>query len=79
MILEEYDEELHKKSEAEYWTSVGLEQGLQRGLTRGRKEGRKEGLEAAKKIFHMSARGIAPEEISKEMGISVNEVRQILE
>ena len=66
MILEEYNEELHKKNEAEYWTGVGREEGLEKGII------------MTKKIFQLSLHGATPEAIAKEMGLSVDKVQQIL-
>lgn len=63
MILEEYNEELHKRTEAAYWKEVGIE----------------EGIEIMKKALRLSEQGSTPEEIASQLEITADMVRQILE
>lgn len=59
--------------------SVGIEKGRQEGMEQGLEKGRREGIEAAKKAIRLSAQGVEPEEIAKLLGISLENVMQIIE
>ena len=63
--------------------SVGIEkgrqEGMEQGLEKGRREGLQEGIEAAKRAIRLSAQGVEPEEIAKLLGISLENVMQIIE
>lgn len=49
------------------------------GMKEGIKQGKKEGLKLAREIFRLYRAGISPEQIAKECGVSVEEVKEILE
>lgn len=49
------------------------------GMEEGIKQGKKEGLKLAREIFRLYRAGISPEQIAKECGVSVEEVKEILE
>ena len=48
-------------------------------MEQGLEKGRREGIEAAKKAIRLSAQGVEPEEIAKLLGISLENVMQIIE
>lgn len=45
----------------------------------GKEEGIKQGLKLAREILRLYRAGISPEQIAKECGVSVEEVKEILE
>ena len=49
------------------------------GMEEGIKQGKKEGLKLAREILRLYRAGISPEQIAKECGVSVEEVKEILE
>lgn len=49
------------------------------GMEEGIKQGKKEGLKLAREILRLYKTGISPEQIAKECGVSVEEVKEILE
>ena len=51
--------------------SIGMEKGMEKGMDRG--------IEVAKKVFRLSAQGMAPEEIARRLDIPVEKVKQIIE
>lgn len=53
-------------------------EGKEEGRAEGKLEGKKEGIELTKKVFKLSYSGKAIKEISKECGISEEEVETIL-
>lgn len=55
------------------------ENGLKRGLESGLKQGLQNGLELAKDIFKLFRAGVSPEEIAERCGISVEQVREMVE
>lgn len=71
MILEEYDEALHKKTEEEYWTEVGREQGHAEGLTAGHQQ--------AIEILKLHHQGKTREEIAAIRGVSPDYVNSLLD
>ncbi|MCI8708102.1 MAG: helix-turn-helix domain-containing protein [Dorea sp.] len=48
-------------------------------MEEGIKQGKKEGLKLAREILRLYRAGISPEQIAKECGVSVEEVKEILE
>ena len=57
----------------------GIQKGRQEGIQKGRQEGIQEGIQVAKQALRLSAQGTAPEEIARQLGISLGRVKQILE
>ena len=53
--------------------------GVEKGRLEGRQEGIQEGIQVAKQTHRLSAQGTAPEEIARQLGISLGRVKQILE
>lgn len=74
----ELDKIVQEVKESEEWEavrmsilSIGMEKGMEKGMDRG--------IEVAKKVFRLSAQGIAPEEIARRLDIPVEKVKQIIE
>ena len=57
----------------------GHEEGMKEGIKEGMKEGIKEGMQLAKNVFRLSIDGKTMDEIAKELQISVEQVKEILE
>ena len=49
------------------------------GMEEGIKQGKKQGLKLAREILRLYKTGISPEQIAKECGVSMEEVKEILE
>lgn len=74
----ELDKIVQEVKESEEWEavrmsilSIGMEKGMEKGMDRG--------IEVAKKVFRLSAQGMAPEEIARRLDIPVEKVKQIIE
>ncbi len=63
MILEEYNEELHKRTEKEYWMGIGREDGLERG----------------REILKLHAQGKQPEAIAELCNVPLEAVNRLLD
>jgi len=57
----------------------GIKEGMKEGIKEGMKEGIKEGMQLAKNVFRLSIDGKTMDEIAKELQISVEQVKEILE
>ena len=57
----------------------GMETGLKQGMESGLKQGLQNGLELAKNVYKLFKVGVSPEKIAEECGISVEQVREMLE
>ncbi|MGN0292466.1 MAG: hypothetical protein ACI4D3_00510, partial [Lachnospiraceae bacterium] len=62
-----------------YALEQGFQQGLERGMKQGMKQGIEQGKQQTKKIFKLYMQGKASEEIADICGISVDEVKAVLE
>ena len=74
----ELDKIVQEVKESEEWEavrmsilSIGMEKGMEKGMDRG--------IEVAKKVFRLSAQGMAPEEIARRLDIPVEKVKQIMD
>ncbi len=59
--------------------SILIISGREQGLEQGRAEGRMEGLKLARDILRLHKSGVAPDKIADECGISVEQVKGLLE
>ena len=82
----ELDKIVQEVKESEEWEavrmsilSIGMEKGMEKGIEKGMEKGMDRGIEVAKKVFRLSAQGIAPEEIARRLDIPVEKVKQIIE
>ena len=75
MILTEYDEKLHSKTLKE----EGKEEGIEIGTTRGIEIGTKRTVALANTIFKLYRAGRSYEEIAKTLGISIEQIRELLD
>ena len=78
----ELDKIVQEVKESEEWEAVKmsiLSIGVEKGRLEGRQEGIQEGIQVAKQALRLSAQGTAPEEIARQLGISLGRVKQILE
>ncbi len=57
----------------------GMETGIKQGMESGLKQGLQNGLELAKNIYKLFKAGASPEKIAEEFGLSVEQVREMLE
>ncbi len=55
------------------------ENGMRQGMESGLRQGLQNGLELAKNILKLFKAGVSPEEIAEECGISVEQVREMVE
>ena len=83
MSIFEYDEEavkkLWKKEFYEDGLADGLELGKAEGLSEGKTIGELQGIELAKKVLRLADQNISEEEIARQLAVSVEKVRRILE
>ena len=83
MILTEYDEKLHSKTLKEEGREEGIEIGTARGLeigtTRGIEIGKKQTVALANTIFKLYKAGRSYEEIARSLGISIEQIRELLD
>ena len=82
----ELDKIVQEVKESEEWEavrmsilSIGMEKGMEKGIEKGMEKGMDRGIEVAKKVFRLSAQGMAPEEIARRLDIPVEKVKQIIE
>ena len=78
----ELDKIVQEVKESEEWEELQmsiLSIGVEKGRLEGRQEGIQEGIQVAKQALRLSAQGTAPEEIARQLGISLGRVKQILE
>ena len=75
MILTEYDEKLHSKTLKE----EGREEGIEIGTTRGIEIGKKQTVALANTIFKLYKVGRSYEEIARSLGISIEQIRELLD
>ena len=78
----ELDKIVQEVKESEKWEELQmsiLSIGVEKGRLEGRQEGIQEGIQVAKQALRLSAQGTAPEEIARQLGISLGRVKQILE
>lgn len=61
------------------YTTIYPFTGWREGRLEGILAGQQEGLELAKKIFKLSAAGMSSEDISKQCGIPVGRVKELLD
>ena len=83
MILTEYDEKLHSKTLKEEGREEGIEIGTARGIeigtTRGIEMGKKQTVALANNIFKLYKAGRSYEEIARSLGISIEQIRELLD
>ena len=80
--IAELDKIVQEVKESEEWEELQmsiLSIGVEKGRVEGRQEGIQEGIQVAKQALRLSAQGTAPEEIARQLGISLGRVKQILE
>ena len=78
----ELDKIVQEVKESEEWEELQmsiLSIGVEKGRLEGRQEGIQEGIQVAKQALRLSAQGTAPEEIARQLGISLGRVKQILQ
>lgn len=56
-----------------------LKESEEKGMESGLKQGLQNGLELAKNILKLFKAGVSPEEIAQECGVSVEQVREMVE
>ena len=71
MILTEYDEKLHSKTLKE--------EGIEIGTARGIEIGKKQTVALANTIFKLYKAGRSYEEIARSLGISIEQIRELLD
>ena len=71
MILTEYDEKLHSKTLKE--------EGIEIGTTRGIEIGTKQTVALANTIFKLYRAGRSYEEIARSLGISIEQIHELLD
>ena len=71
MILTEFDEKLYKKTL--------LEEGIERGTARGIEIGKKQTVALANTIFKLYRTGRSYEEIARSLGVSIEQIRELLD
>ena len=83
MILTEYDEKLHSKTLKEEGREEGIEIGTARGIeigtTRGIEMGKKQTVALANTIFKLYRAGRSYEEIARSLGVSIEQIRELLD
>ena len=83
MILTEYNEKLHNKTlkeeGIEEGIEIGKEEGIKIGTTRGIEIGTERTFKLANTIFKLHKSGKSYEEIAKAMGMSVDQIRKLLD
>ena len=57
----------------------GRAAGMESGLKAGKESGRTEGIQLAKQVFRLSRSGVSESEIARQCGITVEQVKEILE
>ena len=57
----------------------GRAAGMESGLKAGKESGRTEGIQLAKQVFRLSGSGVSESEIARQCGITVEQVKEILE
>ena len=79
MILTEYDEKLHSKTLKEEGIEIGTARGIEIGTTRGIEIGKKQTVALANTIFKLYKVGRSYEEIARSLGISIEQIRELLD
>ena len=79
MILTEFDEKLYKKTLLEEGIERGTARGIEIGTTRGIEIGKKQTVALANTIFKLYRAGKSYEEIAKATGISIEQIRELLD
>ena len=79
MILTEYDEKLHSKTLKEEGIEIGTARGIEIGTTRGIEIGKKQTVALANTIFKLYKAGRSYEEIARSLGISIEQIRELLD
>ena len=74
---EQYEQDMKNEHDLEYEKNICYKEGLEEGRQEGREEGMAEkALSAAKNLL---AEGIAPETVARCVGISLEEVKALME
>ena len=79
MILTEYDEKLHSKTLKEEGIEIGTARGIEIGTTRGIEIGKKQTVALANTIFKLYKAGRSYEEIARSLGVSIEQIRELLD
>ena len=75
MILTEYDEKMYKKTLLE----EGIERGIGIGKAQGIELGKKQTVALANTIFKLYRTGRSYEEIARSLGVSIEQIRELLD
>ena len=75
MILTEFDEKLYKKTLLE----EGIERGIGIGKAQGIEMGKKQIVTLANTIFKLYRGGRSYEEIARNLGVSIEQIRELLD
>ena len=75
MILTEFDEKLYKKTLLE----EGIERGIGIGKAQGIEMGKKQTVTLANTIFKLYRAGRRSEEIARNLGVSIEQIRELLD
>jgi predicted transposase/invertase (TIGR01784 family) len=70
------DREMYKSIFERFYTARGEEKGKQEGKQEGRQEGRQEGISEVAKNF--LADGISPDIVAKNTGLSIDDIRTMM-
>ena len=79
MILTEYDEKMYKKTLLEEGIDRGTARGREIVTTRGIEIGKKQTVALANTIFKLYRAGKSYEEIARSLGVSIEQIRELLD
>ena len=79
MILTEYNEKLHNKTLLEEGIEIGTARGMGIGKEQGIEIGKKQTVALANTIFKLYRAGRSYDEIAKALGVSIEQIREMLD